>query len=411
MNYFLYPIRDAFITDHPDYIYKNTGLDEILEIEKSLAVDADGSISGSLGTVLSRALIKFDLNQISASLVNGNVTNPKFYLNLKVAESNEVPVYYTLAAYPLASDWSMGTGYKYDGSSKADGVNWKFSDGVSASWWVSESLSNYDGGGIWYTSPSGTLGSGSGYAEPPFINPHPYDPFPYCTGSVPTGSSSSSVVVPPSGAFQCFQVFNYQTADVHMDVTSIINTWLSGSLPNHGFVILHNGETDPVDYGRLRFFSKETNTIYSPCLNISWDDSVFNTGSGSGSTDPFPTNDPVVSIKNLHSSYKAGSVIRFDVLTRPRYVIKTFTNKLSDYLVPYYLPYNSFYSIRDAESSMVFIPYSDSTRLSYTGSIGNYFTIDTTALPQERYFKISIRSEFSDSQSTFDISTAFKISR
>jgi hypothetical protein len=408
MHYFLYPTKDAFITNNPDFLFKNTGLDEILEVEKTLQVGAQGSVSGSKGTVLSRALMYFDLSQISSSLADSGITDVKYTLKMKVSEANQIPLYYTLAAYPLASTWGMGTGYLYDGSTVADGASWKYSDGSSLTWWIGEDTSNFDGGGIWFTSPSGTLGSGSGYAEPAFVSPNPYNPFPYCPG-IPTASVSSSNATPVSGAFQCSQTFKYQTSDVNMDVTPIVNTWLSGSLPNFGFILLHSGEMDSIDYGKLRFFSKETNTIYSPTLDISWNDATFNTGSA----DPVPLKNAVVTIQNMMSQYKTGTIIDFSVLARNRYVVKTFTNKLTDYLEPYYLPYNSFYSIKDAESLVTLIPFDEATRLSFDESRGgNYFILDTTGLPQERYFKVSIRCHDQNGAiSIFDIPTTFKITR
>ena len=205
-----------------------------------------------------------------------------------------------------------------------------------------------------------------------------------------------------------------------MDVTCIVKQWLSGTIPNYGLVVLHSGESDNIDYGQLRFFSKETNTVYSPHLDICWDSSTYNTGSGSGSYDPatgvgtidtIKLVDTVVNVKNMVANYRAGSIIQFLVTPRKRYPIKTFTNKLSDYLEPYALPYDSFYVVKDAQSEEVIIAYDFGTRLSFEPDQGNYFFLDTTGLPQERYFKLAIRSEQSGSIVTFDIPTAFKITR
>jgi len=115
-------------------------------------------------------------------------------------------------------------------------------------------------------------------------------------------------------------------------------------------------------------------------------------------------------MKNMASEYKFGSIVRMDVTARKRYPVKTFTNKASDYLFPYYLPSSSYYQIKDAESEETIIPYDDYTRLSFDGS-GNYFMLDTSGLPMERYFKVEIRTEQSGSVLTFPVPTAFKVSR
>ena len=56
--------------------------------------------------------------------------------------------------------------------------------------------------------------------------------------------------------------------------------WISGSIPNEGWILKHDSslENNTTDYRQLKFFSKETNTVYQPKLRIGWDDSNF-TGS------------------------------------------------------------------------------------------------------------------------------------
>ena len=447
MHYFLYPTKDTFITNFPTYIYKNMGLDELLEVEKRVSGQSCSSVStfpvlvsytsssiellngpksasfnsgstdpravsssyvdvsgpNTLGAVLSRALLHFDLSEISQSIAAGNIISPKFFLNLKICESQEVPVRYALAAYPVSQSWAMGTGYKYDGASTSDGANWKFySADQLQKWWNTGSLVDCSGGGVWWLD-SASKASGSGYAEYPNISQ--YNPFPDCPTSSYVPPATSSAIV-STGSYACYQYFDYQTSDVRMDVTPIVNAWLTKAIPNEGFILMHSDESSSVDYGTLKFFSKETNTIYSPYLDVCWYDSTIDTGSA----DPIQLRDAVVNMKNMAKEYKFGSIVRMDVSARKRYPVKTFTNKLSDYLLPYYLPSSSYYQIKDAESEETILPYDDFTRLSFD-SYGNYFMLDTAGLPSERYYKVEIRSEQSGSLLTFTIPTTFKISR
>ena len=375
MHHFIYPSKDAFITNQPNLMLKNTGLDEILEVETTIQPK---SCTGTSGSVVSRTIIQFNLDELSASLSSNNVSSPKFFLNLRCCESNEVPLSYTLFAFPLASEWTMGSGYKFDGSIVADGASWKFSDGKSVKWYPSSSLLDCSGGGTWFTDVSNI--------------------------------SSGSII--STGSLLCSQSFNYQTSDVKMDVSAIVENWLSGSIPNFGLLLVHSGENSNVSYGKLRFFSKETNTIYQPFLDIAWDDSTFSTGSlnESASLDPLNINDAVVSFPRLKKVYKSGDIVRIDVFGRKMYPQKTFTNKLSDYTEPQYLPVESYYSIRDAETEAVILDYDAYTKLSCDGR-GNFFHLDMGSLPQERYYKISIRCEESGSIATYDSPLSFKISR
>lgn len=433
MHYFLYPTQDAYISNDPAYMHKNTGLDEILEIEKRISYNSCASVgsyivevgytsssiellSGSMsasydsgstdprvvsssyvfrdvpsaGSVLSRALLQFDLSTISASLASTDAnkpSNPRFYLNLKVCESVEVPTKYSLIAYPVSQSWIMGTGYKYDGNGNADGATWKFSDGYYKTW-VSGSLVDCTGGGNWWIS-EGLVGSGSGYVQPSYENW--YDP------SSPT---------PITSDYGAGQSFDYQSSDVRIDVSDMVYAWLSGSIVNNGLIVMHSDESSSIDYGTLKFFSKETNTVHSPYLDVCWEDATFDTGSA----DPIRIRDAVVNMKNMASEYKFGSIVRMDVSARKRYPVKTFTNRVSDYIAPYYLPTSSYYQIKDAESEETMIPYDEFTKLSFDGS-SNYFMLDTSGLPLERYFKVEIRTEQSGSVLTFTVPTAFKISR
>ncbi len=446
MHYFLYPTKDTFITNYPTYMYKNMGLDELLEVEKrvsgyscsststfpvlvsytsssiellngpkSASFDSGSTdprivsssykdVSGptTVGAVLSRALLHFDLSTISQSIAAGTITSPKFFLNLKICESQEVPIRYSLAAYPVSQSWAMGTGYKYDGASTSDGANWKFySADQLQKWWNTGSLTDCSGGGVWWLD-SASIASGSGYAEYPNISQ--YNPFPDCPTSSYVPPVSSSII--STGSYACYQYFDYQTSDVRMDVTPIVNAWLTRAIPNEGFILMHADESSSVDYGSLKFFSKETNTIYSPYLDVCWYDSTINTGSA----DAIQLRDAVVNMKNMAKEYKFGSIIRMDVAARQRYPVKTFTNRFSDYLSPYYLPSSSYYQIKDAESEETILPYDDFTRLSCDPT-GNYFMLDTSGLASERYYKVEIRSEQSGSILTYTIPTTFKISR
>jgi hypothetical protein len=79
MYYFLTASKDATI--YLQQPKQNTGLDEILEISKMY-----------YGNLQDRAhsLIKFEINELSASLYSGDVTLSSAELILKECESNEI---------------------------------------------------------------------------------------------------------------------------------------------------------------------------------------------------------------------------------------------------------------------------------------------------------------------------------
>lgn len=347
---------------------------------------------------IKRSLLKFDLSEISKSIASGDISSPKFTLNMRIVESKELPVDYSIYAFPVSQSWAMGTGlYANDGST--DGVSWlyKNSQNTSSTWYpnvdadinitgsnylVAESTASFQrGGGVWY------------YKAPPS-----------CSNNV-----SISLCSAVSGAsYICSQSFSYASADISMDVTRICSAWLCGCIPNEGLILLTSEELNPSASMNLKFFSRETNTIYSPFIDVKWPDATINTSSLAPVTSSLGVS---VSIKGIRSEYKSGNKVRFTVFARETNPLRKFVSVQTNYLTPKYLPSGSFYSIKDNESEEVVIDFDDYTRLS-CDEFGNYFLLDTTGLPQERYYRILIKSEFGDgSIQIFDNKSIFKVSR
>jgi len=355
----------------------------------------------------SRTLIKFDLTELSKSISSNNISGSdiKFTLNLKACGSRNLPLNYTIYAYPVSQSWNNGNGRYADGGSQL-GSSWLYR--------------NYDGNGLWYgnsisnsyqqvnylTNPSYASASFQNQGGTWYYNvPATYTNKPqwFCSSSVYTPLANQSLI--------CSQSFNYgQQSDVSMDITQIIRSWLCGCVPNQGLMLLSSLEisTPPLQptNGLLQFFSKETNTIYSPYIDVAWDDSVFNTGSLSPVTGSIQN---LITLNYLKDAYKAGSLPKIFVFARDRYPLKNFQKAYQQpsMVTPKYLPSSSYYMIKDAESEEVLINFDNYTKLSCDPNQGNYFVLQTTGLPQERYLKIFIKSEYSDG--TIDITDTQKI--
>jgi hypothetical protein len=181
-----------------------------------------------------RSLLHFNLTEISKSIVSGAIVNPRFSVKLKVCNEYDLPIAYDIYAYPISQSWNMGDGYLSDGGSDT-GVSWLYRDNNYGTEWTGSV-----GGGTWFTS---------------------------------------SV---------CSQSFEYQSSDINMDVTTMVNKWLNGSVVNEGMILLSSDEFRTTGSGfTLTFFSRDTNTIYSPYLDVMWNDisqSGYITGSQSTSS-------------------------------------------------------------------------------------------------------------------------------
>jgi hypothetical protein len=331
MYYFVTSSKDATI--YLQQPTQNTGRDEILEISKTYY--------GNLKDV-AHSLIKIDTDTLSTRIANGEVTMSEATLILREAESEEIPLDYTIFAHPVSGSWEMGIGTRFD-EITTDGVTWE--NRTTGTDWL---VGNYD---------VGVTGSLNGKG-----------------GTWYTGSEST-------------QSFSYESTDIFMDVLEPFNTWLSGSLPNEGFILKHSNqfENDTNDYGQLKFFSKETNTIYQPKVRIGWDDSVFTTGSL-----PELISDNIqVTFKRLKSVYKVNSKPRIRVFGRELYPMKTYQNQFA-YNDITYLPSTTYYQIRDVVTDEVIIPFSEYSKVS-CDSNGNFFNLNLENWETNREYYIEIK--------------------
>jgi hypothetical protein len=353
-----------------------------------------------------RTMLQFDLVSISQSISSNEVSssNMKFYLDLTSCGARNLPLDYTLYAYPISQSWENGDGrFANDGSTV--GASWDYKNESADQTWhgpVTESTRKVD---YLLTASYGSASWDTGGGTWHYDTPSTY------TDSTHWICSSSAFPSLTSNTLIASQSFSYGAqSDVSMDITQIVRAWLCGCVPNEGLMLISSFEllTPAVNHtnGLLQFFSRDTNTIYSPRIDVRYDDSVYNTGSlapVSGSTES------LINIQYLKGTYKGGSIPKIYVFSRDKYPLKTFSKSLQQnaLVTPKYLPTSSYYMIKDAESEEVLVDFDDYSKLSCDATNGNYFKIDTTNFPQERYYKILIKVDYSDG--TVDIQDTEKI--
>jgi hypothetical protein len=343
---------------------QNAGRDEILEV---------GKLYYGSTMDIARTLIKFNTTQISQSIVENIGTGSySVFLNLKSANSEEIPLEYTLYANAVSGSWKMGTGTKFDNIT-SDGVSWYYLNGsskwqdISGSYPAQTDTSSIlnGGGGLWY---------------------------------------SASIAS---------QSFSNEPDDIRMDVTNIVKLWISGSnrLTNDGIILHHHTSaslyTDTTDYGVLKFFSKETNTIYEPKLELVWDDSLFTTGSLTPVTGS-ASDDYKVVVTNLKNEYSKDTKIKIRVKGRDMFPYKTFGTTFG-YDQAKYLPSGStYYQIEDYITNEIIVPFGDYSKLS-CDSTSNYFNLDTSTYAADRVYRLKIKILQNGITDIIDDKLTFKI--
>jgi len=323
------PIQDASI--YEQYNWRNTGLDEILEVGKD-----------ATGIRRVRSIIMFDTMEISRSFVEGTIPlNTKFDLNLFVARADDLRNGQQITLQAVSQSWIEGTGYFYQNTN----VQYTASRDPAGGYIETD-------GATWKNRFSGSAWS--------------------ITGSVGVGPIISASISSP-------------VRDMTIDVTDLILNWVSGTVPNHGFLLRFNtlDENDNKNAGNIRFFSRNSHTVHLPTISAKWDNQVYLTGSMAAST---PT-DVLVLPRNLKPKYKTGEMVRLVLSVRERYPQKTFNTIYSAFAGNTRLPITSYYSIIDQQSNVTIVPFDNFSKISCDGTT-NYFDFKIQSMYAGRYYKI-----------------------
>ena len=362
-------------TLYENHVTRNTGVDEILELTKV----ASGSIlNGHImaNTYNSRILIDFgtEITSLSQSIseatipaINvGSIASASVFLNLHAADAEDVIDTYTVEAYAVSESWDNGLGVYGNQPSTKVGASWENRKGDPAglnavAWNTASADGHYSGatvstgGGTWMTSD---------VSSETFINRAP---------------------------------------DIRIDVTNIVSKLVNNTLPNYGFILKRpnveeiNGDV----YGSLKFFSRDSHTIYVPRLEVCWDDSII------GSSDNVITSNTYVPyIKNIKNEYRTSERARFFIGVRPEFPTKSYTTG-SWYQTTDLLPISSSYEIIDSVTNDIIIKDekifgNSTTKISTNLSDGSFFDLRMDSFMPERYYKIKLTCRRTNDTQTFD---------
>lgn len=354
----------ADATIYSRYASKNTGRDQVLEVSAKNSQDGtrflfrnpltenpyytyDLAANDNYSTTdayfpekdIRRALLQFSPAEIaklqtfaSQSISGSWQANLRLYL----ATAQNLSTTYSLEAYPLSQSWEMGTGTYAQVPESRNGVSWTYT-------------------GPYQNSPAWTT-----------------------TGSSFITSSSGS------------QFFDYMSnKDINMNVSAIVNRWFSGSIPNYGILVKHPSyiEENTASFVDLKFFSIDTHTIYPPTLQFMWDDAYYYPQGTN-----YVLNDQItIVLANNLGQFKQNQVYKMRTAVRYTYPPRTFSTS-SAYLQQLYLPENSYWALQDVKTEEMVIDFDTRfTKLS-ADSIGNYFTLYTSGLEVNRFYRILIKT-------------------
>tara|TARA_B100001059_G_scaffold10059_1_gene8202 strand:- start:10376 stop:11509 length:1134 start_codon:yes stop_codon:yes gene_type:complete len=374
--YSIFPEKDTTIYSHHNRSDLNTGNDEILELVKE---------KGSTNNLYypSRILLQFSNSDIQLAIAKSN--NFTSSLELFSAEHKNLSAEQSVEVFPLSSSWNEGTGKYSNLPISSNGSSWLYKDNDSSKTkWLTSSFGVGSTGSI-STTVSITKGGGEWY-----------------TGSLFKGTQTFS---------------NADSLDLNVDVTNIVQKFSASinasqtyptGIPNYGF-ILKNSDTIEENVsssnGTLQYFSVDTHTIYPPKLTFKWDDSIHEKQSSAKLE-----GDLSVSLYNNKREYNKNDVAKIKLHVRDKYPTRQFTSS-SNYLNSGYFTTSSYYSIRDAHTEEVVIPFDNyNTKLSANND-GMYFNLYMNGLQPERYYRILFKHINNDGTQIYDDNYHFKVVR
>lgn len=321
----------------------NAGFDEILEIGKLQDVELYGTFYTASSV---RSIISFNLAQSSSWDATSS-----YFLNLRLANAKEVDKGQRILIGAVSQSWREGSGYFYqEPENRLDGATWTQAT-PSVSW----------------SMAGGTLNT-------------------VTTASV--------------------ELTHFPLGDLRVDVTSIIQPFVSQSLPFYGLYLKFPDadEASSLNSGKLSYFSTQTHTIYQPTLEIVWDDQVFLTGSLV----------PVGDLTNIHISattmkaeYQRGSIGKVRLSVRDKYPTRNFDG-IQRYGNKYHLPVDTSYRIVDNQSNAIIGDFGTYNRLHCDGT-SSYMLVDTSYLYVNREYRVELKIETSEITEYVRLSSKFLV--
>lgn len=387
--YKIFPTKDA--TLYSLFPNMNTGLDEIIEATETSFAYSDPNPQTS------RFLIDFSEAEIddvlenkigissSAQLLDNNLW--KANLQCFIATSTGLQSNTTVECYPVYGTWDMGTGRYLDEPSITNGTSWiwrTYSGSSGGRWLTSGYPSNvtasynisysFAGGGNWFTG-----------STVPYFNSNTY----------------------PVSASVTFGFFD--SKDLNLNVTNIIRARYTGAISTDGFILkqavefIYNKDIQP----ELKYFSRDTHTIYPPALQVSWFDFSWNTGSSTQTV--LDTTPATLTLAQNPGTFYSQSVNRFRINARPEYPAQLWQTS-SVYLNNYYLPSgSSLYAIKDLDTNEYVVEFDNKFTQISADATSSYFDIYMNGLEPERYYAILIQTNLNGSTIVFDDQYYFKV--
>lgn len=215
--------RDSVITNAYKIDLIHRGTDANMGAADSLEVFSIYAQASSSSFELARTLVHFPVNQIVDARSNSQIPQSgsvDFYLRLfNVKHTETLPKQFTLSIMPISQSWDEGDGIDMESYKDETAVNW-----------ISASV------GVPWTTPGGS-----------YITSSTYNSF-----------------------------FDLGTEDLELNITSLVENWMSNTIPNNGVGIMLSAslESDTRSWYTKKFSARSSEYFFKrPIIEARWNSS------------------------------------------------------------------------------------------------------------------------------------------
>ena len=199
-----------------------------------------------------------------------------------------------------------------------------------------------------------------------------------------------------------------------MDITTIVNNWLDGTIENNGLILMWSGsqESSGDITGDINFFSFDSDSVYSPRIESRDTAATYSTTLTGLTNDG--TKDNQLYMINLKKVYSENENPKFRVGGRERYIVKSTSTTPSINYTKHSGFQKGFYSIVDIETGQTIIPFtaniSEHTNFLSADDTSNYFKLNLKSFIKNRNYKILLKLKDANNQERiFDNNWIFRV--
>lgn len=203
------------------------------------------------------------------------------------------------------------------------------------------------------------------------------------------------------------QSFDWKPKDVRINITGQVRAWITGSATGGLLIKIPSAdETSSVVNTNVRFFSRNTHTIYPPTLEAVWNTQTMSVAPNCGLS--IASEEIEIFVTNMRPDMITGSVHRIRFGVRNANTVKSFRNVAARFKTGFFLPSGSHIGIQDAATKAFIVPFDTGSFLS-ADNTGSYFDLKIENMYINRTYKILVRTTKPWGPETVDTGHTFRV--